>query len=291
MARREPIVWGARVLWLTLPVTAGWALGEALSGRSSPVRVTAMAGAWGLWTVALVALLVPTTVSLTVARLLAPAGLAVALAAAFGGASALAAGVATAHALVAAAAAFTAEFGQRFAQGSAYGDESRFPLRPPGWYVAGPVPLAWAFLAAALGAGPLLAAARQLIPGALLSAAGVAAAYPLGVRFHRLARRWVVVVPAGVVLHDHVALAETVMLPRADLVSIRLAPAGTAATDLTVAALGLALQIDLRSPASLAVNGRRRTEVETVTAAALLVTPSRPGRVLEECRRRQFPVT
>ena len=152
------------------------------------------------------------------------------------------------------------------------------------------MPAAWAVLAACLGAGPLLLAARQWLPGAVLTAAGVAIAFPLGRRFHRLARRWVVVVPAGVVVHDQVALAETALFRRAELAGVGLAPAGTDATDLTVRALGLALQIDLMAPTAVAVSGTGRAAPTTATVTAVLVTPSRPGRVLEECRRRGFPV-
>jgi hypothetical protein len=249
-----------------------------------------MTGSWALWAVGLVALLVPTTVSLTVARLVAPAAPAAASASLIAGARAVPGGLAVAHALAAAAAVFTAEFGQRFVQGSAYGDEARFPLRPPGLYTVGPMPAAWAALAATLGAGPLLVAARQWVPGVVLTVLGVVIAFPLARRFHRLTRRWLVVVPAGVVLHDHVALAETALFRRAELAGLGLAPAGTGATDLTVRALGLALQIDLRAPAAVAVSGVGRSAPTTATVSAVLVMPSRPGRVLEECRRRGFPV-
>jgi hypothetical protein len=288
--RREPVVWAARALWVSLPLTLGWAVGDALAGRTTPVRAAAMGGAWALWAVGLVAVLVPTTVSLTVIRLLAPGAPAVAVASLLAGARAVPGGLAVAHALAAAAAVFTAELGQRFAQGSAYGDEARFPLRPPGLYAAGPMPAAWAVLAGCLGAGPLLLAARQWLPGAVLTAVGLAIAVPLGRRFHRLSRRWLVVVPAGVVVHDQVALAETALFRRAELAGVGLAPAGTTATDLTVRALGLAVQIDLRAPVAVAVSGVGRAAPATATVSAVLVTPSRPGRVLEECRRRGFPV-
>jgi hypothetical protein len=287
---RESLVWAARALWLALPLTLGWAIGDALAGRSTAVRITAIAGTWTLWAVGLVALLVPTTVSLTVIRVIAPAAPAAAVASVLGGAGAVPGGLSLAHSLVAFAAIFSADVGQRFVQGSAYGDEARFPLRPPGAYVAGPVPAAWAVLAACLGAGPLLLAARQWVPGALLSVLGVVVVGPLGRRFHSLARRWLVVVPAGVVVHDHVALAETALFRRSALATVGLAPAGTTATDLTERALGLAVEIDLTAPTEVAVNGAGRSAPTAATVAALLVAPSRPGRLLDECRRRGFPV-
>ncbi len=54
--------------------------------------------------------------------------------------------------------------------------------------------------------GPLALAARAWVPGVLLTAAAVALGWFLGRRFHRLARRWLVLVPAGVVVHDHLVL-------------------------------------------------------------------------------------
>lgn len=289
VTRPEPIVWLARALWLVLPAGIGWALAQTLAGRSTPVRLTALAGCWSLWAVGLVALLVPTTVSLTVIRLLAPGAPAVAVATALGGAHAVAGTLAAVSGASAAAAVFSAEVGQRLVQGSAYGDEVRFPLRPPAAYTAGPVPLAWLVLAAGLGSGPMLLAARQWVAGGVLVAIGAALAWPLGRRFHRLSRRWLVVVPAGVVVHDQVALAETVLIVRADVAAVGLAPAATTAADLTAHALGLAVQVDLGAPTAIAVRVGSRAGVATATVTSLLVTPSRPGRVLDECRRRGLP--
>ena len=86
---------------------------------------------------------------------------------------------------------------------------SRFPLRVP--LAAGMAAIvAWFVWAPALVAGPLLLAAQQWVAGALLSAVAVAGAVFLGPRWHRLARRWFVLVPAGIVLHDPVVLAELV---------------------------------------------------------------------------------
>jgi hypothetical protein len=152
------------------------------------------------------------------------------------------------------------------------------------------VPVAWGVLAACVGFGPPLLAAHEWLAGGVLSALGAAIAVPLARRFHRLSRRWLVVVPAGVVVHDHVVLAETALFPRADVAGLGLAPAGTAATDLTGRALGLAVQIDLATPAAVAVNGAGRGRPTTATVSAVLVTPTRPGQVLDECRRRGLPV-
>src|SRR5918995_1540676 len=65
--------WPARLTWLLLPLVSGPALGDALNGTSRPVQVVASVGLWVGWAAVLVATLVPTTVSLTALRVVAPA--------------------------------------------------------------------------------------------------------------------------------------------------------------------------------------------------------------------------
>jgi hypothetical protein len=66
------------------------------------------------------------------------------------------------------------------------------------------------------------------------------------------------------------------------------APAGSDAVDLTAGAPGLALEARFADDVELlAAAGHGRTP-EVVATQALLVTPSRPGRVLDEARRRRI---
>jgi hypothetical protein len=281
--------WPARVTWLALPVLMGPALGDALDDASRPVQVVASTGLWLGWAAVLVATLVPTTVSLTGLRVAAPAAVVAALGAvvADGGSAATVAGLA--GALVAALAAFWPGTGEAFVAGSSYGDERRMPLRVPGPLLAGPLALVWAATAAGVAAGPLLLAARQWIAGAAVLAVGFPVAAVAIRSLHTLARRWLVFVPNGVVVHDPLALAEPVLLRRADVRSFGPAPADTAALDLTRGALGLALEVTLAPPVSVVLAGRgRRGASEATTAAALLVAPTRPGAVLAEARRRRL---
>jgi hypothetical protein len=278
------------VLWASLPLTAGPALSEALDGRSSAVVATVVAGAWTCWGVVLAAALVPTTVSLTVVRLLAPLAPVAAILAGLAGAGALVTTVATAVATAAAALAFTAEVGTRFVQGSAYGDEARFPLRPPGPLVVGPLPIGWALAAAGVIGGPLLLACGELVAGLPVTAAGVAWAALFALRCHRLARRFVVFVPAGFVVHDHVALVDTALFLRASVAGFRLAPADTGAADLTARALGTAVEFQLREPGTVVLVDPSRPGGRALHLTAGLVSPSRPGRVLAEAARRGHAV-
>ena len=285
-------LWLLRVTWLLLAVASLPAYAGALDGRSGAVQLVSATGLWIGWAIVLVATLVPSPPSLTVVRLLTPAAPVAAVVAAVAGAGAVAATAAIALGALAAIAAATAEVGWVFVQAAAYGDETRFLLRPPGPLVAGPLELAWAALAATVGSGPLLLAAGQWLPGALVTAGAVALGVILAPRFHRLALRWFVFVPAGVVVRDPLVLTDTAMFRRADVQSLALALADTTAADLTARALGPAMEVDLAGRGTIAVGGPfvEEPEARSITIDGFLVSPSRPGRLLEEAQRRSYPV-
>ena len=81
------LVWGARLLWAALALLLAPAIGEALDDHSTAVQVTGAVGAWAVWFVALVALLLPNAVSLTIVRMIAPGTVLVTLTAGVAGAS------------------------------------------------------------------------------------------------------------------------------------------------------------------------------------------------------------
>jgi hypothetical protein len=278
--------WPARLTWLILPLVAGPALGDSLAGASRPVQLTASLGLWLGWAGVLVATLVPSTVSLTALRVAAPAGVAAALAAAAGGVEG-ADVLAVTGTVLAALAAFWPVTTETFVDGSSYGDERRLALRAPAPLLAGPVEAVWAVVVAGLAAGPLLLAARQWALGGVVLAAGLPAAW-WGLRIlHTLSRRWVVLVPGGLVLHDPLAIVDPILVRRGSVRSFGPAPADTEALDLTRGALGLALELRLAEPVPLLVV-RGRGASESVSANQLLVTPARPGALLVEARRRRL---
>jgi hypothetical protein len=283
--------WPARVSWALLPLLMGPALGQALSERSLAVARTGAVLAWGTWVAVLVAVLLPTTVSLTALRIAAPAALALANWAALAGDPGVSDAVAVAAAAVAVVAAFSPLTGEVFTNGSAYGDEVRLPLRVPTPLVLGPVPLAWVATVAGPIAGPLLLAADQWIAGAVVLTAGLPLA-AVGVRaLHGLARRWVVLVPAGLVLHDPHALVEPVLFPRRSIRRLGPAPADAAsrALDLTQRALGLALELELVEATAIAP--RRAGAAQRVESVdRILFTPTRPGALLARAADRRIPV-
>ena len=274
------VVWGARVAWLALGLLAGGAVGDALSSHSRPVQLTGTVLAWIAWGGVAAALMVPSALALTIVRTCVPVGVVVTVALAVAGADATAVALFGACALVATFASASGELGQAFVQASAYGDERRFPLRPPVPYLV-PTVVSWCVWCAALLSGPLLLAAGSLVVGSVVSALAVAMTWFLGRRYHRLSRRWLVLVPAGVVIHDHVVLAETAMFPRTTVAHLGLALTGTEAADLTGPAAGNVIEIAFTDLPTVVLAGTRTKPAGTALhARSVLVAPSRPGRAL-----------
>ncbi|MGH9272117.1 MAG: hypothetical protein ACRDZ2_12680, partial [Ilumatobacteraceae bacterium] len=247
------IIWGARLAWLAVAVIGGRAIGDAVDGRSGAVAAVAVVGAWIGWAAGAVALVVPSVVTLTLLRAVVPGAVAATVTVlAFGGGpdDGLALGL---PACIAALLVTSAEVGRPYRQASAYGDERRFGLRPPLGYLAA-CAVTWVVWAAALIAAPLAVAAMAwavAVPAVLLTIGG---ALTLPRRWHQLTRRWLVLVPAGLVVHDPVVLDETLMVPRRRIVAVaasELGP-GTAATaiDLTGPTPGLAVEVVLDEPAT-----------------------------------------
>jgi hypothetical protein len=287
----DVLPWLVRAIWVALPFAAGPALAAALDPRSAAVRATASAGLWLGWALGLVAVLVAHPLSLTVLRVLAPAGLAsVGLAALGSTVDAVPLLLALTASTVATALALLPETGTWLVNGGAYGNERRHLLRPPRTLFAGPIPLAWLALVAGVAGGPLLLAAQRWVVGALALVVGVPVALVAARALHSLTQRWAVLVPAGLVLKDHLAVADPVLLRRVDIELLRAAPPGTDALDLTAGASGLALEARLREAVPLVrvVLGRRPDEPGR--SAALRFTPTRPGAVLDEARARRIPV-
>lgn len=288
------VPWALRVAWATLPVTVGPALGESLDVHSTPVARTGGALAWLAWVVGFLAVVAPRPVGLTFVRTAAPVALGAAVWAAAtgdGGGPAVVAVVAGAALVLV---AFAPVVGDVFVNASSYGDERRMPLRVPGALVVGPLPLTWLGVVTPVVAGPLLVAAHQWVLGGLVVVAGGPLSY-LGARaLHSLARRFVVFVPAGLVLHDHQAMLDAVLFPRRMLARVgpsvvRTDDDGNEPVDLTQGSFGLALELDLLEPLQVAPRtGRSASQVLDVTAVRF--TPTRPGALLAEARMRNLPV-
>jgi hypothetical protein len=289
VSKAPTLAWALRIAWIALALAAGPAFGDELSGAGRAVQVVATIGLWGGWAVGLVATLVAHPLSLTVLRVLAPAGVAVAIVAALGrGDPATADVVALVATTITTLLALAPEVGEHCVNGAAYGDERRLLLRVPGMLLLGPLQLAWVLSVAGLATGPLLLAAAQWVAGAVALVAGGGLAVVALRSLHGLSRRWFVYVPAGVVLHDPMTLVDPVLFQRSTVASMGPAPADAGGLDLTQRALGLALELALSEPASLVLVQPGGGSDEAVRALRLLFTPTRPGRVLDEARRRRI---
>ena len=291
MTGRRVFPWVLRVVWALLPLTAGPVLASGLDGRSGPVQLVAAIGLWAGWALGLLATLVPHPLGLTALRLLAPGAVSVVAAAVVAGDPSTAAVV---FGLVwtagAAALAFLPETGALFVNGPSYPNERRYPLRVPGPLVLGPLPLAWAVAGAGPAVGIMLLAARQWVVGAIVLVLTGAAAVVLVRAMHGLSRRWVVFVPAGLVLHDPMTLADPVLFPRKSIESLRPAPADTDSLDLTQRAAGLAVELVLREKVPMVLVKPGNRAGESGASARLLFTPTRPGQVLADASTRRIPV-
>jgi hypothetical protein len=279
-------LWALRALWASFPWSVGGLVGEALENTGAAFGATATVGAWTAWALGLTALLVPHTVSLTAARILAPAVLAAACWATVEVGPSAGAAMALAFAAVATIGVMSPLVGARFIDATSYGYERRLALRAPAAVLAGALVPTWALTVGGVAAGPLLWAAGHWVLGPLVSLAGwlVAAA---GVRsLHSLARRWLVYVPAGLVLHDRMALAEPILFRRPAITSFGPALAGSDARDCTAGAGGLMFELRLAEPVAI-TPARSGAGAEKVSA--LLVAPTRPAAVMAEARKRRIP--
>lgn len=282
--------WILRLAWVAT-AAAGWtALVEATDDRSDPVRAVGTWGPTAIWVLGVAAMAVPAVATLTATRVIVPLAVPVAIVAAAGGAGAVAAGAFVAIAIAAATIALSADVGRAFVQASAYGAESRFPLRAPVGFVTAGV-LAWVVWAALLVAGPLLLAAGSWYVGAPLTVLAVVGTIGLTRRWHLLSRRWLVLVPAGLVVHDPVVLGETIMLPTGQIAGVGLAPAGTEALDLSGPAAGHAVEVRCAEMiTALLPATKERPTGKAMHVRSFLVTPTRPGRFLDDAAGRGLRV-
>ena len=288
-------VWLLRIVWASLPITAGPAAADALDGWSTSPQIVAAVLLWSAWGVVLTGVLTPRPVALTAARIAAPGFFVLAVVVAiFGdaaGAAPFAAVVATGAAVVL---ALTPGVAVTAANGVAYGDERRFPLRTPRVLLLGPLPLAPLLVGAGIATGPLLVAADRPVVGALALVAGIPMAALMARALHGLSRRWVVLVPAGLVVVDPLTLPDPVLFLREHIASLRAADPSErvdpGVVDLRLGALAdsLALTLD-RETEFLATRRGVRGSVPAATTE-LRFAAVRRGELLAEAAERRIPV-
>lgn len=282
--------WLLRLTWIVVLVTGGSAIDGATSSRADVIGDVARYGALTGWIVGVASMAVPAVVSLTAVRLLVPLAVPIAAVTLGAGTDTVDGLLFCVVSLVSSMIAFSADLGRVFVQASAYGEEDRHLLRPPAAYALAAI-ATWSVWATLVISAPMLIAAEHWVLGPM-AAAGALASGVLGwPRWHRLARRWFVLVPIGLVIHDQLVLAETVMLRRQELAGLRLAPAGTEAADLTGPASGHAVEITTTEPTTVVFAASPTAPSGTVIhLRSCLIAPSRPGRALTAAAVKRLPV-
>ena len=286
---------GATAAWLGVAVGAwfGDLTHTALQPGDGGARTVATVALWLAYATVLAALLLPGARALTVARIGVPAG-AVEQWSSFADGTAGSwdpfAVIGQCAAIVGLIVVLQPAYAEAHVDAASYGDERRFLLRPPGPVIVALIVPMWAIAVAGVAVGPLLLAERGWAAGIVSAAVGLPAAAFAARTLFRLARRWLVFVPNGLVVHDHLAVAEPLPLGRRGIASIGPALADTPAADLTAQAFGMALELRLTEPVTASVmTGRSRSEQRSLTA--MLVSPSRPAAVLATAERRGIKIS
>ena len=258
-------LWVARVAWVALAlIPNGIAATLASHGRTAQLVFTL--GAWALWALGTLAIFWLSPYSLSALRMVAPlatAGLVGFVFASLSTYADVAVGdvawslVGVAVGVLALLCIFLPAFGLLHVQASAYGDEKRLLLRVPAAQIA-PIAVSYIVMVAfpvvmlfAVSAEVWWLAALCLVPTVLIFRV-------VPKRLHRFSRRWLVVVPAGVVVHDELLLAETFMVRTTAVTRVELSATSGEALNLTGDIAGvrrhMVLIVQLREAEKLALS-------------------------------------
>lgn len=290
MRRNVTVLWLVRAIWLLQPLAFVPLLTHATKHLAQSGRILVGVASWAMWAAVLLAAFVPSTVSLTAARMMVPLQLTAVAVCATTGVTAVWLTAAAGASVVALLVWFSGETGVAFAQGSAYGAEQRFPLKPPVPLLI-PMLVSWLVTAAAALSAIVLLANQIWIVGAVLLCIALTASRFVAPRFHQLARRWLVVVPVGLVVHDPMMLTENALFRSAQLAAVHLAPADTEAADLTGGTAGVVVEIVLHQLDTIVKTGTRDNPTGTALhVLSILVSPTRPGKALQAAAARRIPV-
>ena len=279
-------------LWAVLPFSVGAAIDSSLAESAQQIAPSISIGVWVTWGLVLGSSIIRRPWGLTTIRVLAPTTVPALLVTHW--IEAIPAGalaISLSHALLVSLLALLPETGHLMVDGLSYGDEKRFLLRVPSAVLIGPLPVVWVVMVVGSISGPLLVATGRWVLGLFLWSIGWALA-ALAIRsIHQLARRWIVFVPNGLVIHDYLSTREPFLLRRQDISSLGPAPADIDLSsedliDVSQFALGPVLHVVLRGDVEIVPRSRGVSEVKQV--AQILFSPTRPGAVLQEAHQRKL---
>ena len=276
-----------RITWLSLPLFCGPALSDSFNDFELLLRTTVSITLWAFWALILLSTLLPTPISLAIVRIGAPAAAALSVWSALETGGSAAGIIGLTVSAVAASVAISASLGDRFSDGASYGDERRFLLRAPGPVLLLFGPLAWLTSLAGLTLGPILLLNRNFLFGTLVTLGGLPLSGIASNAIYQLGKRWVVLVPAGILLHDHLSVGDPTLIPRNQIADFSPAKAKTDALDLSQNSFGLSLEIQCVTPLSMMLKkGNRKTVNESSAVESFMINPARPNIVLAESHKR-----
>ena len=276
-------LWAARTAWVFIALAPN-ALGASLQSHSRTTELVFTGAAWVLWSVVTGALFWLSPLSLTATRMIVPAFSVGVLATVFADPEIGRPWPLVGFLLVTVVniAVFLPVFSALHVQASAYGDERRLPLRVPKSQVL-PIGLAWLLVAGSV-AGVLFAGAAHIWWLLIATLIALVAATKFVVpQLHRFSRRWLVVVPAGVVVHDQLLLAETFMVLTISVTNVVLSTSPKDTMNLTGFTRGNSILIYLRDTENIALSpylARLLGTLDAVHVKAYAVAPTLAGHAL-----------
>ena len=96
--------------------------------------------------------------------------------------------------------------------------------------------------------------------------------------------------PAGVVLHDNMVLADPFLIRKSMIKGIGPALASTDGLDLTMSSIGMSLEVELYEPANLSLQMNPLAPLEVHEVTSFLVSPSMLSVTLEMASARSIAV-
>ncbi|MFZ4515847.1 MAG: hypothetical protein ACOYN3_06000 [Acidimicrobiia bacterium] len=289
-ARRTALRWAARAGWALLALLVIPMVQRVMSGDPEAVRVSALAIAWCYWLAGLSGAVFARDAGATTTRVTAPIIVWASILIAARGIALhdgvlIAFGIAT---TIGALALTSAPVLQSLVDAASYGSEARYPLRTP--LVVGflGLPLAWITVAVGTIIGPLLLADGSIVEGVASCLVGLPLA-ALSLRsVHTLSTRWLVLVPAGVVVRDQMILTDPILIPRDHIARVTAATGEPIADaiDLRLGAFIGTVRVTCTEPTEgMRVKASRRDTVP-VDSDAFLVAPMLRSAFLAEYRAR-----
>lgn len=235
---------------------------------------------WASWLLIFISTIVPSTLSLTLTRVFGPLFLTIAIYASSANPGSILQLANGSLFIILLGSIYSSKYSHIMINGSAYGSETRFLLKTPIAFLLLLALPVYALVIISSITAILTTKYHQSIGLILLPA--TVAVWPFIVRFmNNLSRRWLVFVPAGLVLHDYLTIKTPVLMKKNNIDTIT-TYSQQDALDLTAGTSGYSSLIELKNSTNFELH---RDSNETSTNA-IRVAPSLPGALLKEVRLR-----